>query len=91
MYYVKYESTITSKGTITIASPIRKALGLKPGQKVRLSLDKNSRRVVIDTGITIEVFEAIRDKFLSKYPKRKPLTGKALKEAAAKAWASCKK
>lgn len=85
---MKYESTITSKGTITIASPLRKALGLKPGQKVRLELDEKNNRVVMDTAMTIEQFEKARDEILSKYPKRKPLTGKALKEAAAKAWVS---
>ncbi len=88
---MRYESTITSKGTITIAAPLRKALGLKAGQKVNLSLDKGGNRVVIDAGITIEQFEAIREKMLSQYPKRKPLTGKALKEASAKAWASYEK
>ncbi len=81
-----YESKITSKGTITIAAPIRKALGLKPGQTVRLELDEKNNRILMDTGTTIEQFEKFRDKILSKYPKRKPLTGKALKEAMAKAW-----
>jgi len=85
---VRFESKITSKGTITIAAPIRKALGLKPGQIVRLELDKKNNRVLMDTGVTIEQFEKIRDEILSKYPKRKPLTGKALKEAIAKAWVS---
>lgn len=83
-----YETKITSKGTITIAAPIRKALGLKTGQVIRLELDQQNNRVLMDTGLTIEQFEKIRDEILSKYPKRKPLTGKALKEAAAKAWAS---
>lgn len=81
-----YESKITSKGTITIAAPIRKALGLKPGQIIRLELDKENNRVLMDTGITIEQFEKYRDEILSKIPKRKPLTGKALKDAIAKAW-----
>ena len=85
---MRFESKITSKGTITIAAPIRKALGLKPGQIVRLELDKKNNRVLMDTGVTIEQFEKIRDEILSKYPKRKPLTGKALKEAIAKAWVS---
>jgi len=83
---MKYESTITSKGTITIAAPLRRALKLKPGQKVRLELDKKTNRIFMDTGVTVEQFEKIRDEMLSKLPKRKPLTGKALKEAAAQAW-----
>ena len=81
-----YQSTITSKGTITIASPLRKALGLKAGQKVRLSLNKDNK-VVIDAGTTIEEFEAIRTRIVAKIPKEKlGLTGKALKDAIADAW-----
>ena len=83
-----YESTITSKGTITIASPIRKALGLKTGQKVRLSIDKDNK-VIIDSGTSFEEFEAIRKEIVAKIPAhKKGLTGRALKEAIAKAWAS---
>jgi len=88
MYYMKFETTITSKGTITIAAPIRKALGLKAGQKVKLELDAKNNRIVMDTGVTIEQFEKIRDEILGRYPKRKPLTGKALKDSTAKAWIS---
>lgn len=88
---MRYQSTITSKGTITIPAPLRKALGVKTGQKVSLSLNTGGKGVLIDTGITMEQFESIRETMLSKYPKRKPLTGKALKEAAAKAWASNEK
>lgn len=81
---MRYETTITSKGTITIASPLRKALGLKPGQKVQLSLDKDMNRVVIETGMTMERFEAIRDSILSKYPDRpKGLSMKAMRDMAA--------
>lgn len=83
---MKYESTITSKGTITIAAPLRKALGLKTGQKVKLELDETNNRIVMDTGTTIEQLEAMRDEILRKIPRRKPLTGKALKDAAARAW-----
>ena len=83
---MRFESKITSKGTITIAAPLRKALGLKPGQTVKMELDEKNNRILMDTGVTIEQFEKIRDEILSKYPKRKPLTGKALKEAIAKAW-----
>lgn len=81
-----YTSTITSKGTITIAAPIRKALKLKPGQEVRLSINKD-RQVIIDPGTTFEEFEAIRKRIVAKIPKEKlGLTGKELKEAIAEAW-----
>lgn len=84
---MKYTSTITCKGTITIAAPLRKALGFKPGQKVSLTLDKN-QQVVIGGGTTIEDFEKLRDEVISKIPDhKKGLTGQALKDATAKAWA----
>lgn len=83
---MRYETTITSKGTITIAAPIRKALGLKPGQTVRLELDQKNNRILMDTGVTIEQFEKIRDEILSKYPDRpKGLSIKAMRDMAAKA------
>jgi AbrB family looped-hinge helix DNA binding protein len=41
MYYMTYETTVTSKGTITIAAPLRKALGIKPGQKLMVSQPKS--------------------------------------------------
>jgi len=83
---MKYTSTITSKGTITIAAPLRKALGLLPGQKVSLTLD-NNRQVVIGGGTTVDDFEKLRDEIIKKIPShKKGLTGQALKEATAKAW-----
>ncbi len=85
---MKYESTITSKGTITIAAPLRKALGLRSGQKIQMELDEKNGGILIKTGMTLEQLEEIRDRIISKLPKRKPLTGRALKEAAAKAWVS---
>jgi bifunctional DNA-binding transcriptional regulator/antitoxin component of YhaV-PrlF toxin-antitoxin module len=83
---MKYTSIITSKGTITIAAPLRKALGFKPGQKVSLTLGKN-RQVVISGGTTVDDFEKLRDEITKKLPNHKRgLTGQALKEATAKAW-----
>ena len=58
---MKYTTTITNKGTITIAAPLRKALGFKPGQKVSLSLGKN-QQVITSSATTIADFEALRDK-----------------------------
>ncbi len=83
---MKYTSTITSKGTITIAAPLRKVLGFKPGQKVSLTLDKN-RQVVIRGGTNIADFEKLRDEITKKIPNhKKGLTGQVLKDAVAKAW-----
>jgi len=88
MYYMKYETTITSKGTITIAAPLRKALGLKPGQKVKLSLDEKKNQVIIDTGNSLEQFEAMRDKLIKgKIPKSKMgLSLRQLRDLATKKW-----
>lgn len=83
---MKYTTTMTSKGTITIAAPLRRALGFKPGQKVSLTLDKD-RQVIIGGGTTVADFEKLRDEIAKKIPShKKGLTGQALKEAAAKAW-----
>jgi len=83
---MKYDTTITSKGTITIAAPIRKSLGLKTGQKVRLFVNKH-KNVEIDAGISIEQFEKLRDEMLKKVkiPEHlKGLTVRELRELAAK-------
>lgn len=86
---MKYTTTITSKGTITIAAPLRKALGYKSGQKVSLSLDDN-RQIVITGGTTVADFEKLRDEITKKIPNhKKGLTGQALREATNKAWADC--
>lgn len=77
---------MTSKGTITIAAALRKALGFRPGQKVSLTLDKGGR-VVISGGTTVADFEKLRDEITKKIPShKKGLAGQALREAAAKAW-----
>lgn len=83
---MKYPTTITSKGTITIAAPLRKALGFKSGQKVNLILNKD-RQIIIDQGTDVAEFEKLRDEITRKIPNhRKGLSGQALKEATAKAW-----
>ena len=84
---MKYETTITSKGTITIAAPLRKALGLRPGQKVRMELDKKNNRVLIETGFSLEQLEAIRDDVLSRHPGRpQGLSLKQMRDLANKKW-----
>ncbi|CAN5741774.1 hypothetical protein BH24ACI3_BH24ACI3_08360 [soil metagenome] len=83
---MRHETTITSKGTITIPASIRKELGLRAGQKVGLAINKNNK-VVIDPGTTIEEFEAIRNEIVAKIPREKlGLTGRSLKKALAEAW-----
>jgi len=81
---MSYETTITSKGTITIASSIRKALGLEPGKKVRLFINEN-KNVEIDTGIAMAEFEKLRDELLKKVKipdHLRGLTARELREIA---------
>lgn len=86
MYYMTYNTTVTSKGTITIAAPLRKALGLKTGQKLTVSLNSNNQ-VVLDAGTDFKTFEATRLKITKNIPDHlKGLAGDALRDAAAKAW-----
>lgn len=81
-----YNTTVTSKGTITIAAPLRKALGLKTGQKLTLALNKDNQ-IVVDAGTDMKTFEATRARITKSIPNHlKGLSGESLREAAAKAW-----
>lgn len=40
-----YQSTVTTKGQVTIPAEIRKALGLKPGDRVSFGLEDHGIRV----------------------------------------------
>jgi AbrB family looped-hinge helix DNA binding protein len=85
MYYMNYSTTVTSKGTITIPSSIRKRFGIQQGRKVQVSVTDDNK-IVLDPGITIEEFEAVRERLVASIPKDKVgLKGKALKEAIEKA------
>lgn len=81
-----YGTTVTSKGTITIAAPLRKALGLKTGQKLTLALNDDNQ-IVLDAGTDMKTFEATRARIVKNIPGHlKGLSGDSLREAAAKAW-----
>jgi len=81
-----YDTTVTSKGTITIAAPLRKALGLKTGQKLTLALNKDNQ-IVLDAGTDMKAFVATRAGITKNIPNHlKGLSGYTLREAAAKAW-----
>ena len=80
-----YSTTVTSKGTITIPASIRKLFGIKQGRRVQVSVSYDSK-IVLDPGITIEQFEAVRERLVASIPKDKlGLKGKALKNAIEKA------
>jgi len=81
-----YHTTVTSKGTVTIAAPLRRALGLKTGQKLTLALNKDNQ-IVLDAGTDMKAFEASRARITKKIPNHlKGLSGDSLRQAAAKAW-----
>lgn len=81
-----YHTIVTSKGTVTIAAPLRKALGLKTGQKLTLALNKDNQ-IVIDAGTDMKAFEATRERITKNIPSHlKGLSGDSLRQASAKAW-----
>lgn len=83
---MNYTTTVTSKGTITLPSQIRKAFRIMPGRKLTVSVNDNGE-IVVKLGTTFEEFEELRKQIVAKIPKEKlGLTGKALKEAIAEAW-----
>ncbi len=72
-----YTTTMTSKGTITIAAPLRKAFRFVPGQQLSLSI--NNHQLVIHGGTSVAEFEALRTEITKKIPNhKKRLTGQAL-------------
>lgn len=81
-----YDTTVTSKGTVTIAAPLRKALGLKTGQKLTVALNKENQ-IVLDAGTDLKSFEATRAEITKNIPDHlKGLSGDSLRQAATKAW-----
>ncbi len=81
-----YDTTVTSKGTVTIAAPLRKALGLKTGQKLTVALNKENQ-IVLDAGTDLKAFEATRAEITKNIPDHlKGLSGDSLRQAATKAW-----
>jgi len=81
-----YNTTVTSKGTVTIAAPLRKVLGIKTGQKLTMALNKDNQ-IVLDAGTDMKAFEASRARITKNIPNHlKGLSGDSLRQAAAKAW-----
>lgn len=83
---MKYTTTVTSKGTVTIAAPLRKALGIKAGQILSIDITKDNR-LVLDAGTDMKAFQAKRAAITRKIPEHlRGLAGEDLQKAAAKAW-----
>ncbi|MFL6373146.1 MAG: AbrB/MazE/SpoVT family DNA-binding domain-containing protein [Pyrinomonadaceae bacterium] len=78
-------TTVTSKGTITIPSSIRKRLGIVQGRKVQVSISKDNK-IVVDPGVTVDEFEPVREHLVASIPKGKlGLSVPALKKASEEA------
>jgi AbrB family looped-hinge helix DNA binding protein len=56
---MRYASTITSKGTITLPAELRAQLGLKAGERVGIDLDPTTQRIVIKKSPTLEEVRAM--------------------------------
>lgn len=81
-----YSTVVTSKGTITIAAPLRKAMGLKTGQRIKLSVNPNNQ-IVLDPGTDMKAFEVLRAEVTRKISDHlKALSGDSLRDAIASAW-----
>ena len=86
---MKYVTTVTSKGTVTIAAPLRRALGIRTGQKLFINITKDNKRLVLDAGTSRQAFETKRAAITKKIPEHlKGLSGEALQQASDKAWLS---
>lgn len=70
-------STVTSKGQILIPKVYRDALGLKPNQRVSLTL--RNKRLIVDKALTVD------DMFGIFKVKSKPLTKKEIKTIVSQA------
>jgi len=70
-------ATVTAKGQVTIPSEIRKALGLKPRDKVAFVLDQGEVRIEPSSSALRPGFGAVR-------PRRKPEDFKQLRGEAQK-------
>ena len=84
---MRYTTTVTSKGTVTIAAPLRKALGIKAGQKLLMDLSEDGHRLVLDSGTNMPDFQGKRAAITKKIPDHlKGLAGEELQRAAGEAW-----
>lgn len=66
MYYMTYNTILTSKGTTTIPVEIRKQLGIEPGMHLAFTQDEQTGEVTIKRTQTIEELRALNKAALEK-------------------------
>ena len=76
---MKYKTKITSKGTITIAAPVRRSLHLETGRELKMFVNERNN-IEIEAGISIEEFEKVRDAVMSKITIPEHLRGLTARE-----------
>lgn len=81
---MKYTSTITSKGTITLPAVYRRKLGLKQGQKI--DIDLKNETLTITKASDIKDIRDQNNKILQKNGITKPPTQAEFKKAIAEGW-----
>jgi len=75
---MKYSTTLTSKGQMTLPAPFRKKLGLKPGEQVLVEMRGNE--VIIQKNNWLENLHRVQEENRAYLKKKgiKPLTDKEL-------------
>ena len=77
----EYRTTLTRKGQITLPAEVRRALGLRRGDKVAVVLEENGQARLSPAGSVIaRTAGAVKTD-------QPPLTAEQLREAAELAWA----
>ena len=66
MYGMRYSSTITSKGTITIPAEIRAVLGLHPGEQVGIDLDSKTGKITVKKSPTLTEVRAMNKRRMAE-------------------------
>ncbi|MDP1809134.1 MAG: type II toxin-antitoxin system PrlF family antitoxin [Actinomycetota bacterium] len=56
------KSVLSAKGQVTIPAPVRKALGLKPGDRIAYKIDKDRAELIPIKGTILDAAGSIKPK-----------------------------
>lgn len=65
--------TMTAKGQVTLPVEAQRLLGLKPSDKLAVTVDQTSRRITLERPMTLDEFTTLATSVPRK--KTKPVTG----------------